>query len=103
MSLVMVIVTTESHEQARVIAERVLQGRLAAGVNILPDAQTIYWGENELVKSVEHLLIFRTTQSKVALIGSLLAEVNQEIEISVVPVTQINPKYESWIQSTVNL
>lgn len=53
--------TCSSKKEAQSLAEEVLQKKLAACVNILPGALSIYEWEGQLEKNEEHLLLFKTT------------------------------------------
>jgi hypothetical protein len=54
-----VLVTTESSEQAQAIAQAVVQAQLAACVNILPGVTSVYSWKGEIERAQEHLLIVR--------------------------------------------
>ena len=54
-----VLVTTESSEQAQAIAQAVVHAQLAACVNILPGVTSVYSWKGEIERAQEHLLIVR--------------------------------------------
>ncbi|HBN22920.1 MAG TPA: divalent-cation tolerance protein CutA [Holosporales bacterium] len=53
--------TCSTKKEAESLAEKALQKKLAACVNILPGALSIYEWEGRLEKNEEHLLLFKTT------------------------------------------
>jgi periplasmic divalent cation tolerance protein len=55
-----ILVTTDSEEQAVTIARTLVEEKLVACVQIVPRIRSIYWWKGEICDSREHLLIMKT-------------------------------------------
>ena len=62
-SKVVVLITTASEQEARSIAELLLNQRKAACVNILPGINSLFWWQDRLDSAQESLLIVKTEAS----------------------------------------
>mgnify|MGYP001576027433 CR=1 FL=1 len=96
---VAVLVTCESAEQGEKIARGVLEKHLAACVNILPGAKSLYWWEGKIDQAAECVLIIKTRESR---IGDLTAEIRRLHSYSVPEVIAMrieggNPDYLRWL------
>lgn len=93
------LVTCESPAQGEKIAKGLLEKRLAACVNILPGAKSIYRWEGKIKEASECLLVIKTQE---ALLGALTAEVKRLHSYSVPEVVSFrieggNPDYLRWL------
>jgi periplasmic divalent cation tolerance protein len=59
-----VLTTTGSEEEARKIARHLIENRLAACVNIIPQIESIYRWQGKVESSREWLLLAKTTQER---------------------------------------
>jgi periplasmic divalent cation tolerance protein len=59
-----VLTTTGSEEEARKIARHLVENRLAACVNIIPQVESIYRWQGKVDSSREWLLLVKTTQGR---------------------------------------
>ena len=59
----MAFVTAPDLETARKIARAVLEQKLAACANIVPQIESHYWWQGKLEQNAEVLIIFKTLQS----------------------------------------
>lgn len=100
MSYVVVFVTTKTSEEAKVIAQSVLEQRLAACVNIVPHIESMYWWENKITTATEALMIIKTTEHNVQqLMGHVKSMHSYTVpEIISLPISKGNPDYLQWIQ-----
>jgi periplasmic divalent cation tolerance protein len=57
----LVLTTCGSLEEARHIAKKLIDGRLAACVNIIPQIESVYRWKGEVESATEWLLIIKTT------------------------------------------
>ncbi len=60
----LVYTTVDSQDAAETLATLCLQARVAACVNILPQATSLYEWQGELQKTTEYLLLCKTTLSQ---------------------------------------
>ncbi len=71
-----ILTTAGSEEEARRIACHVVEERLAACVNIVPQIVSIYRWQNEVEESREWLLIIKTTAAAFAAVSQAIAELH---------------------------
>lgn len=93
------LVTCENPSQAGQIARGILEKRLAACVNILPGATSMYWWEGKIEEAGECVLIIKTQESN---LGALTAEVKRLHSYTVPEVIAFrieggNPDYLRWL------
>jgi len=60
-----VYTTIDSIENARKLAHEVVELKIAACVNIIPNGLSIYFWENKIEESKECFLLFKTSKAKV--------------------------------------
>jgi periplasmic divalent cation tolerance protein len=94
-----VLVTVPRGGKAESLAEGVVEARLAACVNILPGAVSIYRWKGKVRRDGESLLVIKTTVSKLkALEHWIKARHPYEIpEFVSMPVSSGSKKYLSWL------
>lgn len=71
-----VLTTTDSEESARKIARHLVERRLAACVNLVPQVTSIYRWKGKLEEAEEWLLIVKTTDAAFALVRDAIAEIH---------------------------
>jgi len=94
-----VFVTSANVAEAEVIARALVENRLAACVNIVPQVRSIYRWEGKVEDSTECLLLVKTSR---ALFEQVRAEVQrlhsyQVPEIIAVPIEQGAENYLAWL------
>jgi periplasmic divalent cation tolerance protein len=98
-----VYVTVPSPETGAEIARRLVQGGLAACINIIGPLRSIYAWEGRLQDDAEHLLVIKTTAARFEALAEAvrLAHPYTLPEIIALPVVAGLPAYLDWIaQST---
>ena len=100
---VIVFITTGSAEEAKQIAEVLVNQRLAACVNIVPEILSIYHWQGKVENEVEAKMIIKTKSS---LINQLTQKVKNMhsydvCEVIVVPIISGNSDYLKWIDESV--
>lgn len=99
-SKIVVLITAPTVQAAQQIAQRLVEKRLAACVNILPAIQSIYRWEGKIQQETEILLLVKTSAG---LFEDHLVPAVQEIhpykvpEIIALPVLYGLPGYLEWI------
>ena len=98
-----VFVTAPDQDQARNIADAVLNARLAACVNIVPQLRSLYWWEGKIQDDTEVLCIMKTTRDKfAALAEAVRAAHSYEVpEIIALPIVDGHEPYMKWIHENV--
>ena len=102
-SYIVVFVTTKDKQQARAIAQGLLQAKLIACANIVDGVESLFWWEGKIDQSNETLLILKTKKS---LFKKLAAKVKilhsyQTPEIIALPIAAGNADYLQWIGTNV--
>jgi periplasmic divalent cation tolerance protein len=100
---IVVFVTAADGEEARMIARRLLDARLAACVNIIAAVDSHFWWQGKLDRAAESLLVVKTR-------GRLLEEIVEAVkkahsydvpEIIALPVIGGSREYLDWIGGEV--
>lgn len=92
--------TCPTIECARHIAETLIINKLAAGVNLVPHMQSIYWWQGEVKNHEEVWLIVKTQSCHFTEIQELFAKLHpyQVPELIMLPITQGLPSYLAWLE-----
>lgn len=100
----LVLTTTSSQEEARRIANALVERRLAACVNILPQIESIYRWKEKVEEAREFLLLIKTTESAVERLHDAIQELHSyEVpECIVLPIESGGEKYLNWINESVS-
>jgi periplasmic divalent cation tolerance protein len=100
---IVILVTCNDAEEAQNIAELLLEQRLAACVNIVPEVNSSFWWEGEINTAEESLLIIKTGAKKLAeIVHSVKAvHTNTVPEIIALPIIGGNQDYLDWIDHEV--
>ncbi|CAF0877031.1 unnamed protein product [Didymodactylos carnosus] len=96
-------VTVPNEDVGKKLAYSIVEGKLAACVNILPQVKSIYVWESKIQEDSELILMIKTQHSKVP---ALIEHVKQNHPYSVpevieLPILQGNPAYLKWITDSV--
>ncbi len=95
----MVLVTAPSAEVAASIARTLVEERLAACGNVLPEVRSIYRWEGQLHEDAEALLVLKTTRARLdALRDRVLALHPYDVpEVLALPVEAGSAAYLGWL------
>ncbi|MGM9997788.1 MAG: divalent-cation tolerance protein CutA [Candidatus Bruticola sp.] len=98
-SYYVVLVTVSSASEAKSIARRVLENRLAACVNLVPKISSIYWWEGKIEECRETLMLMKTREDKLTdLIDTIKQLHSYDIpEIVSLPLGVSSEDYLRWI------
>jgi periplasmic divalent cation tolerance protein len=93
------LVTTDSSQEAERIASELLDQRKAACVNIVPGVSSSFWWQEKLDSAEENLLLIKTRASVLDEVVSLVKQVHSyEVpEIIALPIISGNQDYLEWI------
>ena len=100
---IVVFTTCDAESDAERMARALVDGRLAACVNVVPGLRSFYHWKGETQSSQEFLLIVKTSRD---LFGALRAEMEKlhpyEVpELLALPVVAGAEDYLSWLQSNL--
>ena len=101
MSQCLVYMTAETADQARKIGRTLIEGRLAACVNIVEGMRSLYWWQGKLEEGSETIVIAKTRETLVETLTARVKEVHSYDCPCVVtlPITGGNPDFLAWIDA----
>ncbi len=96
----LVFVTASSLDEARRIAQVLLEERLAACVNFVPGLESHYWWEGKLQAAEEVLMIIKTTQEQFLTLQETVRRLHSYTCPEIVAVTpgEMAFNYRAWWQ-----
>ena len=100
---IVILVTAGSSEEAGKIADRLLAGRKAACVNIVPGVSSVFRWQDSIESSEESLLVVKTRLSLLDDVVALIKQVHSYDvpEIIALPIIGGNQDYLEWIGEEV--
>jgi len=105
MSIIITLVACPSQEVASALAKLLVDQELAACVQALPAAQSVYRWKGEVCIDEEALLIIKTTSElKDELRKSIEENHPYEVpEFVVIEAADVSDKYEAWLRGNVRV
>ncbi len=102
-SLIVVITTFDKREEALKVAEALLEKRLVACAQISGEIESVYWWENEIVKSGEFVLTLKTREGVYAQVENEIQRLHSydTPEIIGVRTSHVESGYLKWINDEV--
>jgi periplasmic divalent cation tolerance protein len=100
----LVITTCPSMEEAEALAEKILNARLAACVNIVPGVLSLYEWQGKLEREQEFLLLIKTRSEGFPELEKLVqASHSYELpELIAVPIDEGSAPYLNWIDAQLD-
>ena len=100
---IIVLTTAASKDEARKLARALVERLLAACVNIIPQAGSIYRWEGEIEESEEWLLIIKSTSAAFERVRDTIAELHSyEVPEGIsISIKDGSMKYLNWIVESV--
>ncbi|MEW6279034.1 MAG: divalent-cation tolerance protein CutA [Candidatus Eremiobacterota bacterium] len=97
------LITASSSDEARTLATGLLEGRLAACVNLLPRITSMYWWEGKLEEAQEVLLVVKTRSVCLEDVIRRVKELHSYSvpEVVALPIQGGNPDYLAWVKENV--
>jgi len=101
---VVIFIITPASEEAHIIANRLLQHRKVACVNILPGVRSLFWWNGTIDAGEESLLVAKTTASHIDDVVRLVKKSHgYDIpEIIALPIVGGNLDYLEWMNREVS-
>jgi periplasmic divalent cation tolerance protein len=99
---ILVMTTTESEQQAGLLAAALVDEGLAACVQILPQMRSVYRWKGARESALENLLLIKTTKDRFAGIEAAIKAIHtyETPEIISIPINAGSPEYLSWLTSS---
>lgn len=99
----MAFVTVPDDQMARKLAKGLLEKKLAACVNIIPNIKSVYEWEGKIEEDAELILMIKTRTSRVNEVAQYVRD-NHSYDVAEVisaPIANGNPPYLDWIGQIV--
>ena len=100
-----VLTTVETQEEGVRLARLLVEGELAACVQILPQMVSIYRWQGSVEQSSEALLLIKTTRTVYSQLETVIKQHHsyQTPEIIALPIESGLPEYLVWLRDSVKL
>ena len=99
--MIVVLTTTPNIEEAESLAQKIIEAKLAACVQILPQMKSFYFWEGEIQKDTEHLLLIKTLTETFAELEKFIKE-NHSYDIPEIVALSAERLSESYLDWTRN-
>ena len=92
-----------SAEEARKLARHLVETRVAACVNVIPGAYSVFHWEGKLEEASEWMLIVKTTRARLEALKSELRKMHSYAvpEVVAVPIVDGSEDYLEWLDREV--
>ncbi len=99
MSTLLVLTNVPSRAVAERLADRLIEGRLAACVNILAPCRSVYRWKGAVQRDEEHPMLIKTTRERYPALEQALRQGHpyELPEIIAVPIERGLPAYLEWV------
>jgi periplasmic divalent cation tolerance protein len=99
MAVVLVLTTVPDAARGEEIARALVEGQLAACVNVCAPMTSFYRWKHAIERDTEHQLVIKTTPDRVAAVEARLTELHpyELPEFLVVPVAHSSAAYLDWV------
>ncbi len=99
---IVVLITAASREEAGRIARRLVEDRLAACVNILPQVQSLFIWEQKLSQEDEVLLVVKSRRARFEQLAAAVKQLHSYSvpEIIALPIVVGSTDYLRWVSES---
>ena len=100
---IIILTTTSSNKEAEIIGNKLIDKKLAACVNIIPNIKSIYYWEGKINKDSEYLLIIKTVKRAEEDIFENIRKLHSydTPEMISIPITGGEKNYLNWLSKSV--
>lgn len=102
--MIIVFTTLSKIDEANDLAEKLVEQKLAACVQILPPMTSVYVWEGKVQKESEHLLLIKTLPEKYDQLERYITENHSYDvpEIVAIDSAKVSPAYLKWLGDSLN-
>jgi periplasmic divalent cation tolerance protein len=99
---IVVFITTPLSEGEK-LANFIVENKLGACVNVVPEVTSVYWWQGNIEKDKENFLVVKTTYQKFPELVEKVKEVHPYSvpEIIALPIIDGNKDYLNWIDESI--
>lgn len=100
---IVILCTCATEDEAHKLARALVEERLAACVNVLPDIRSFYRWKGEVQSESEWLLLIKSSRELFAALLARLESIHSyEVpEVIALPVMEGSPNYMDWLQANL--
>lgn len=97
----LVMTTVPDSEVGQIIAEKIIEDRLAACVTLQAPAQSLYWWQGKITQNQEYTLFIKTKKGVYPLLEEKIRRIHpyDVPEIIALPIFSGNADYLDWIDN----
>ena len=102
--ILLVFVTDPNLAEGRDLAKKLLEQKLAACVNLIPQVESFYWWEGKIENNGETLLMIKTMKKEWEKLESFVRKNHSYSvpEIIGIPISERSKPYAQWIKDSVS-
>ena len=99
--MIIVLTTTPNLEEAESLAQKIVEAKLAACVQVLPQIVSFYYWENKLQKDSEYLLLIKTLSERYSEVEKFIQanHTYQTPEIVALSAEKVSEHYQNWMNN----
>src|ERR1700752_1578341 len=100
---IVVFMTAPTADEARRIADQLVERRLAACVQILPEIESVYRWKDEVQREKEVLMLAKTTAAQFGELEKAVRAIHsyETPEIVALPMAHVSEPYRAWLADNV--
>ena len=101
---VIILTTASSNKEAEIIGSNLVENKLAACVNIIPNVKSIYRWKGKINKDSEYLLIIKTVKRVEKEVFENIRKLHSydTPEMITIPITGGEKSYMNWLSRSVS-
>ena len=101
--MLIILTTTPNLEEAETLGRKIVEAKLAACVQILPQMKSIYFWKDGIQTDDEHLLLIKTLDEKYPELEQFIkANHSYETpEIVAIEVDKVSDEYSKWLEESL--
>lgn len=98
--MIIVLNTTPNLEEAETLAKKIVEAKLAACVQVLPNIKSFYYWENKIEEDAEYLLLIKTAEENFAELETFIqANHSYDVpEIVALEAKDVSDSYLNWMK-----
>jgi len=95
----LIMTTVPDADIGQIIAEKIIEERLAACITLQAGSQSLYWWKGKITQEQEHTLLIKTTKEAYSKLEEKIKEIHpyKIPEIIALPILKGSEEYLGWI------
>ncbi|MDP3066322.1 MAG: divalent-cation tolerance protein CutA [Methanobacteriaceae archaeon] len=99
----LIYITTSGEDESEKIAKKLLEEKLAACANIIPNIKSLYWWDGEIEEDTESILILKTRSNYLDTIIKRVKDIHSyEVPcVLEIPIKNGSEEYLKWLEESL--